>query len=119
MPAASPQGADSQGENADVAKLIALYKHPKDSAKFDAYYFATHVPLAKTIPGLRHYDVSDGAVAGPGGGTDYHLVATLTFDTLADIHAAFASPAGQAVAADLGKFADGGTELLIFDTKDV
>jgi len=102
-----------------VAKLIALYKHPKDSAAFDAHYAATHAPLAKTIPGLRHYDVSDGKVAAPGGDSGYHLVATLTFDSMADIEAGLASPEGQATAADLGNFADGGVELLLFDAKDL
>ena len=102
-----------------MAKLIALYKHPKDSAAFDAHYASTHAPLAKTIPGLRHYDVSDGKVAGPVGDTGYHLVATLTFDSMADIEAGLASSQGQATAADLGNFADGGVELLMFDTRDL
>lgn len=102
-----------------MAKLIVLYKHPKDPAAFDAYYMRTHAPLAKKIPGLSHYDISDGAVAGPGGTTDYHLVATLSFNSLADIEAGLATPEGQAAAADLGNFADGGVELLMFDTRVV
>ena len=36
-----------------MATLLAMYKPPKDAAAFDRYYFGTHVPLAKTIPGLR------------------------------------------------------------------
>ena len=36
-----------------MAKLIVLYKRPKDPKAFDAYYFSTHVPIAKKIPGLR------------------------------------------------------------------
>jgi uncharacterized protein (TIGR02118 family) len=102
-----------------MAKFVVLYKTPKDKAAFDRYYFATHAPLAKKLPGLRKYDVSDGEVHGPGGGTAYHLVATLDFDSLADIEAALGSPEGQAAAGDLGNFADGGVELLFFDTKDV
>lgn len=101
-----------------MAKLIALYKTPADTAAFDAYYAATHAPLAKTIPGLRSYDISSGAVAGPGGATGYHLVATLSFDSLADIQSALGSPEGQATAADLANFADGGVELIMFNTKD-
>ncbi len=102
-----------------MAKLLALYKTPKDAAAFDRYYFANHVPLAKTIPGLRKYEVTDGGVGMPEGPSGYHLVATLHFDSLADIQAGFASPEGQKAAADLGNFADGGVELLVFDTKEV
>lgn len=107
----------NQGRTTNLAKLIALYRHPKDKAAFDAYYAGTHAPLAKTIPGLTHYEVSDGIVGGPAGPSEYHLVALLSFDTVADIQAGLASPEGQATAADLENFADGGAELLIFDTK--
>jgi uncharacterized protein (TIGR02118 family) len=102
-----------------MAKFVVLYKTPKDRAAFDRYYFATHVPLAKKLPGLRKYDVSEGGVHGPGGESAYHLVATLDFDSPSAIKAALASPEGQAAAGDLGNFADGGVELLFFDTKDV
>lgn len=102
-----------------MARLVALYKTPKDLTAFDRYYFSTHIPLAKTIPGLRKYEVSDGGVHSPGGPSGYHLVAILHFDSVADIQAAFASPEGQSTAADLGNFADGGVELLLFETREV
>ena len=102
-----------------MAKFVVLYKTPKDKTAFDRYYAATHIPLAKKLPGLRKYDISDGGVHGPGGETGYHLVATLDFDSLSDIKAALASPEGQAAAGDLANFADGGVELLLFDTKEV
>jgi len=50
-----------------MAKLIVLYKKPADTAAFDAYYKATHAPLAKKIPGLRGYEISEGAVNTPQG----------------------------------------------------
>jgi uncharacterized protein (TIGR02118 family) len=99
-----------------VAQLLVLYKTPKDPKAFDAYYLSTHAPLAKKIPGLQKYEVSDGSVGGPGGGA-YHLVALLTFNSAADIGAGLGTPEGQAAAGDLGNFADGGVELLVFDTK--
>jgi uncharacterized protein (TIGR02118 family) len=102
-----------------MARLLALYRTPKDPAAFDRYYFATHVPLAKKIPGLRKYDVSSGIALGPEGPSNFHLVAALHFDSLDDIEAGLDSPEGQAAAADLGNFADGGVELIFFDTKDV
>ncbi len=38
-----------------MARLVVMYRAPRDTAAFDAYYFVTHVPLAKKIPGLRKY----------------------------------------------------------------
>ncbi|HVX75718.1 MAG TPA: EthD family reductase, partial [Bradyrhizobium sp.] len=50
-----------------MAHLLVMYKTPKDAAAFDKHYFETHVPLAKKIPGLRKYEVSQGVVATPAG----------------------------------------------------
>ena len=99
-----------------MAKLYAVYQQPKDPAAFDAYYFKTHVPLAKTIPGLRSYEVTRGDVMGMGGKHAVYLVATLGFDSLADIGAAMASPQGQATAADLANFASAGVDVMMGDT---
>ncbi len=101
-----------------MAKLVVLYKRPKDIAAFNKYYFATHVLIAKKIPGLRRYDVSQGPIATPAGPSDLHLVATLHFDNMAAIQAAFASQEGKAAAADVAKFATGGVDMLFFDTAD-
>jgi uncharacterized protein (TIGR02118 family) len=102
-----------------MAKLIALYRHPADPAAFDDYYFSKHVPLAKTVAGLRRYEVSRGGVGALTGGAPYHLAAMLHFDSMAAMQAALASPEGQATAADLANFADAGVELLIFDSEEI
>ena len=102
-----------------MARLVVLYKTPKDPAAFDAYYFKTHVPIAKKLPGLRRYEVSRGAVASPAGPSGLHLIATLHFDTLAAVGVAFASPEGKAAAADVGTFASGGVDMYIFENGDV
>ena len=102
-----------------MATLLVLYSTPADPAAFDAYYFGKHVPLAKTIPGLRRYEVNAGPVATPQGPAPYHLVAELTFDSMADIAAAFASKEGQATAADLANFAQAGVQLLMLDKRTV
>lgn len=102
-----------------MAELVVLYKTPKDAAAFDKHYAETHIPLAKKIPGLKKYAVSKGPVASPTGPSGIHLVAILTFDSVADIQAGFASPEGQAAGGDVPKFASGGADLLIFDTKVV
>lgn len=102
-----------------MAKLIALYKKPANPAAFDAYYFSTHVPLAKNISGLRHYEVSVGPVVTPQGDSPFHLLATLSFESMSAIQQALGSPEGSAPAADLANFAQSGVELLIFDNKVV
>lgn len=102
-----------------MAKLIALYKKPADPAAFETHYFATHVPLAKLMPGLRKYEVSTGPVSGPAGDSSLHLLGILSFDSMAAIQTALASPQGAAAAADLGNFAQAGVELLMFETREV
>ena len=79
-----------------MARLIAMYKTPHDVAAFAKYYFEKHVPLAKTIPGLKKYEVSQGPVTAPFGASDYHLIAILHFDDVAAIQNAFTSAPGQA-----------------------
>ena len=102
-----------------MASLVVLYKTPKDTATFDKYYFATHAPLAKKIPGMRKYEVSQGAVGSPAGSSGIHLVAVLQFDSLAAIQHALTTPEGQAAAGDLSNFASGGVDLLMFDSREV
>ncbi|WP_027520718.1 EthD family reductase [Bradyrhizobium sp. Ec3.3] len=102
-----------------MAEVVVLYKTPKDAAAFDKYYAETHIPLAKKIPGLKKYAISTGPVGTPSGPSGVHLVAILTFDSVADIQAGFASPEGRAAGGDVPKFASGGADLLIFDTKVV
>jgi uncharacterized protein (TIGR02118 family) len=82
-------------------------------------YFSKHVPLAKTIPGLRSYEVSASPVATPQEPSPYHLIATLTFDSMEAIGAAFASSEGQATTADVAKFAQAGVQMLMFDIRAV
>ncbi|MBC7585030.1 EthD family reductase [Tardiphaga sp. vice352] len=99
-----------------MAQLLVLYKTPTDSAAFDAYYAKTHIALAKKIPGVRKYEISQGSIAGPSP-TGVYLVATLTFDSLAAIQSGLASAEGQAAAGDVANFATGGADMLMFDTK--
>jgi uncharacterized protein (TIGR02118 family) len=102
-----------------MARLLVTYRTPKDAAAFDKYYFATHAPLAKKIPGLRRYEVSQGPIATPAGASSFHLIATLHFDDMAALQKALASPQGQAAAGDLQNFASGGVDLYFFDNRDV
>ena len=102
-----------------MATLLVLYKTPTDAAAFDRHYAQTHIPLAEKIPGLRSYRVSKGTVASPAGASGVHLVATLSFDSLADLQAGLGSAEGAAAAGDVPNFATGGAELLIFEDATV
>jgi uncharacterized protein (TIGR02118 family) len=101
-----------------MAQLLVLYNTPADPAEFDRYYEQTHVPIARKIPGLRSYAISNGPVQALAGTAPY-LVAILNFDSMADVTRALESPQGKAAAADLPNFATGGATLLIYDSKAV
>jgi uncharacterized protein (TIGR02118 family) len=102
-----------------MARLVVLYRTPKDPAAFDKHYFAVQVPIAKKIPGLRKYEVSRGLIGSPAGASNLHLIATLHFDDLKAVQDAFASPEGQAAAADVATFATGGVDMFFFDSAEV
>lgn len=101
-----------------MANLIVLYNQPTDPGAFDRYYEKTHIPLVKKVPGVRSYEINNGAVQALAGTAPY-LVAILRFDSMADLNAALASPQGQAAAADLPNFATGGVTLLVCESKTV
>jgi len=102
-----------------MARLVVMYKTPNDSAAFDKHYSEKHIPLAKKIPGVRKYEISQGPVATPAGPSGIHLVAILQFDNIAAIQNAFASAEGQAAVADVPTFATGGVDILMFDNREV
>ena len=101
-----------------MARLLVMYKTPRDAAAFDKHYADVHVPLAKKIPGLRKFEMSRGPIATPGGPSGYHRISILQFDDMAAIQKAFASPEGQAAAADAQALATGGVDFFMFDSSD-
>jgi uncharacterized protein (TIGR02118 family) len=101
-----------------MARLLVMYKTPRDAAAFDRHYAEKHIPLAKKIPGVRKYEISAGGVAAPAGAAAYHLIAILHFDDMPAIQQAFASAEGQAAVADVQTFATGGVDIFMFDNKD-
>ena len=102
-----------------MAKIIAMYKTPADPAAFDRYYFGRHAKLAKAVPGLKGYEVTRGPIMTPAGPAPFHLVAILTFESMAAIQAALASAQGQATVADIPNFATGGVEILMADSEEI
>jgi uncharacterized protein (TIGR02118 family) len=88
-----------------TARLIVLYGTPADPAAFDRYYRDVHIPLSHHLPGLRSYTVARDA-SPLRGGDPYYLIGELEWDTMEDFRAAFASPEGQAAAADAAVLAE-------------
>ncbi len=100
-----------------MAKLIALYRPPADPAEFDRVFFEKQVPLVKKVPGLRRYEVTRGPIAKIDGTSQYYMIATLTFDSIAAIEAALDSDAGRAAAMNVAAYGTAGVELLIAETQ--
>ena len=89
-----------------MAKLIVVYRIPRDPAEFDRYYAQVHTPLAKKIPGLRRFEVTR-VTGAPSGASDLYLIAELYFDNPAARETALATNEGKAAEADVPKFAEG------------
>ena len=104
-----------------MAQMLVIYRMPPDVEAFDRHYFDIHVPLAKKLPGLRKYEISDGPVASLTGGPAIHRIGTLHFDDMAAIRQAFESPEGHAAGADRRRFApdDSGVQMFLFDNREV
>jgi uncharacterized protein (TIGR02118 family) len=101
--------------------MVVIYRTPKNVDDFNKHYFEVHIPLAKGLPGLRKYEVSDGPIVQLAGASDTYRVATLHFDSLTAIKEAFASPCGQACAADRRQLApnDSDVQMFLFDDREV
>lgn len=93
-------------------QLTVLYGHPEDPAAFDKYYAETHIPLAKKIPGVERYTVSNPGPGADGSAPAYHLVAVLEFADEAAVGASMSGPEGAAAVADVPNFASGGATML-------
>jgi uncharacterized protein (TIGR02118 family) len=100
-----------------TARFLALYEAPADPEAFDRHYRQVHIPLVRRLPALRRYTLGGDAAAIRGAA--YHLVAELEWDTMDDLRAAFASPAGRATADDaarLQELAPARSMILIVDS---
>jgi uncharacterized protein (TIGR02118 family) len=79
------------------------------------------MPLAKKIPGLRKYEISNGPIMTIVGPSDVHLIGTVYFDDLDAMQKGFASSEGQAAGADRRLYApdESGVQMFVFDTTEV
>jgi uncharacterized protein (TIGR02118 family) len=101
-----------------MMRLMVLYGRPDDTEAFDRHYREVHIPLAKKLPGLRAYTVSQGVAVAFGEDPAY-LVAELDFDDTAALQAAMATPEGQEAGRDMvANLASGGVRNLIFEVSE-
>lgn len=104
-----------------MARMVVVYKKPKDPEAFDKHYFEVHVPLARQLPGLRNYEVSKGPVIAIAGAQAPHLIGILYFDSMAALKEAFASECGKACAADRRILApdDNDVQMFLYESTPV
>ena len=86
--------------------MVVLYRHPDlTREQFRRHLEQVHAPLAKNLPGLRHYKQNH-AVPDPKRELAWDAIVELYFDNRETMEAAWASPQGAASDADLPAFAD-------------
>jgi uncharacterized protein (TIGR02118 family) len=96
-----------------TAKLTVTYPKPADPAAFDEHYYGYHMPLARTLPGLRSAETAKVAGTVTGEPADIYLIAELWFDDADALQAAFATDEGKKTAADAAGFSPPGTQMLV------
>ncbi|WDF65934.1 EthD family reductase [Flavobacterium sp. KACC 22763] len=102
-----------------MAKMTVIYKTPKDISSFEKHYYEVHIPLAKKLPGLIKYEVSNGAVRSTTGHSDVYLMANLYFDSFEAMMESFKSDIGQQCAADRRILAsDDEVQIYVYDVKN-
>jgi uncharacterized protein (TIGR02118 family) len=115
--AASP-GADTTATAAPsttaagpAAIATVFYKTPKDTAAFERYYSATHLPLLRANQkeiGFVRSDFTRFRSTADGKKPPFYRQAELYFNSMDDLKKGLASPGFKKVADDLPNFATGG-----------
>jgi len=96
-----------------MMKITVLYGHPKSPDEFEKYYEKTHLPLAATVNGVDHLELTRFISAPDGGKPAFYRMAELYFVTQEQMEQSLGSNEGQATVADLENFATGGVTILI------
>jgi len=101
-----------------MIRLTVLYGHPDDPAEFDRYYREVHIPLAKTMKGLKGWTIGKCQAAEAGELPAYYMIVGLYTETREDMEAILTSPEGQATIADVPNFASGGATF-VYDEEEI
>ena len=98
-----------------MVRLTVLYGHPEDPDEFQRYYHETHIPLARTMKGLKGWTIGRCESAAEGEKPPYYMIVGLYAESREAMEAILASPEGQATVADVPNFATGGVTFLYDD----
>lgn len=105
-----------KSEAACPALVTVIYNTPKDSAAFESYYSATHLPLVgagQPEIGFDRADLTRFASNLDGSAPARYRQAELCFPSMDALKKGIATPAFKKVGDDLPKFATGGLTALI------
>lgn len=83
-----------------MASLIVLYTKPDDVEGFEDHYRRTHIPIAKSLPGVQ--DVSVNRITGTPRGTEaaYYIKAELRFPSVEAMQTALQGEEGMQTSKD-------------------
>ena len=79
-----------------MTRLTVLYGHPKNPEEFDRYYQEVHIPLARTMKGLRGWTIGKCQSAEPGKQPEYYMIVGLYANSRAEMERILDTPEGQA-----------------------
>ncbi|HEX6104210.1 MAG TPA: EthD family reductase [Gemmatimonadales bacterium] len=105
-----------KGEAACPALVTVIYDTPKDSAAFESYYSATHIPLVsggQQEIGFVRADLTRFTQNLDGSAPAKYRQAELCFNSMDELRKGIATPAFKKVGDDLANFATGGLTALI------
>jgi uncharacterized protein (TIGR02118 family) len=109
-----------KSETACPALVTVIYNAPKDTAAFESYYSATHLPLVgagQSEIGFTRADLTRFESNLDGSAPAKYRQAELCFNSMDDLKKGTATPAFKKVGDDLPKFATGGLTALIGEQK--
>lgn len=96
--------------------LTVTYAAPDDAAHFKTYYINTHIPLARSLPGLLSSDYGfPQPMRGPAPFCVFHAY----FEDEAAMEAALKSEIGARVAADVPNYSPSGASLSHYPVQGV
>lgn len=101
-----------------MVRYMVLFNMPEDTEKFDQHYQNVHIPLIKSLPGLRRFGFSRSVE--PVRGEPYYLISTLEWDDMTALKDAFTSPEGLATGKDVSNLAaQDQIRSMIFEIEEV
>ena len=100
-----------------MVRMLIVYGSPSDPEAFDRHYREQHVAIARKLPHLHAYSLSED-VRGHDGQGRGERVETFDFSDRRMLEEALASDDGKAMLADTESMAKDGLMMLTFEVKD-